>query len=274
VTRVAPEPEGGQVDLHSHLVPGVDDGARTVDDVLEGVGRMRERGVGVIVTTPHIAGSLTLEPEALERRLGRVEEAFRTALEAVGRAYPDMGFHLGHEVRLDAPDADLSDRRLRLGGSPVAMVEWPGFRIPPETPRVLRALKSQGVDLLVAHLERYRGYDPGMTVVERWREEGVFLQMNHGSLVGRYGPEVRERSIRLLERGWVDCLATDFHGQPELRLYIRGAWRLFREMEAEEAWELLTRVNPGRIMKGESPLPVPPVKDERGVWSRLTSLFR
>lgn len=264
----------GEVDLHSHLVPGVDDGARNLEDVLEGVGRMVERGVTTIVTTPHLDGSLTLEASGLERRLSRMDGAFLEAEEAVRRAHPAVRFLRGHEVKLDCPDPDLSDQRLRLGGSDFVLVEWPGLLVPPGTPRVLRSLRSQGAEFLIAHVERYRGYDQAMTVLERWREEEVFFQVNHGSLVGRYGTEVRRRAFRLLERGWVDCLASDFHGRPELRLYIGAARRLFRELDAEEAWTMLTEVNPGRIAGNEKPLPVPTVKMERGVWDRLASLFR
>jgi len=266
--------QAGQVDLHSHLVPGVDDGARSLEDVQEGVARMWERGVTTIVTTPHLDGTMTLEPRILDRHLARMDRAFRAAAEVVRRDFPRMTFLRGHEIKLDCPDPDLSDQRLRLADSNVVLVEWPGLRIPPETPRVLRTLREQDVEFLIAHVERYRGYDEGLTVLEQWREEGAFLQVNHGSLVGRYGNDVRRLSFRLLERGWVDCLASDFHGRPTLRLYITAARRLLQELDAEEAWTLLTEVNPARIIGGEQPLAVPPVKMERGVWKRLASLFR
>jgi protein-tyrosine phosphatase len=264
----------GQTDLHSHLVPGVDDGSRNLDEVLEGVGRMVERGVTTIVTTPHLDGSLTLDPGALERRLSRMDAAFEEARVAVAAAPPDLRFLRGHEVKLDCPDPDLSDPRLRLGDSDFVLVEWPGLLVPPGTPRVLRALRSQGREFLIAHVERYRGYDEGMTVLERWREEEVFFQVNHGSLVGRYGTEARKRALRLLQEGWVDCLASDFHGRPDLRLYLTATKRLFQELEAEDAWTMLTEVNPARIVANEKPLPVPRVEMGRGVWKRLASLFR
>lgn len=266
--------EGGQTDLHSHLVPGVDDGSRDLDDVLEGVGRMVDRGVTTIVTTPHLDGSLTLESGSLERRLSRMDAAFEEARAAVAQVHPELRFLRGHEVKLDCPDPDLSDPRLRLADSDFVLVEWPGLLIPPGTPRVLRALRSQGAEFLIAHVERYRGYDEGMTILERWREEEVFFQVNHGSLAGRYGTEARKRALRMLQEGWVDCLASDFHGRPELRLYLTAVRRLFRELDAEGAWTLLTEVNPARIAANEKPLPVPPVQMGRGVWERLTSLFR
>ncbi len=261
-------------DLHSHLVPGVDDGAPTVDDALEGVGRMVEREVGAIVTTPHLSGLLTHRPRELELRLGEVEEAFDTVSKAIRDRYPELSFLQGHEVMLDCPDPDLSDPRLRLGNSNVVLVEWPRLQIPPETPRVIEAISETGVQVLIAHVERYGGYGLRMALVEEWRQSGALFQCNYGAICGRYGSEARSRMVRLLEKGWVDCLATDFHGRPHLRLYMECARRTFEELHAEEAWRLLTRTNPARIVRGERPVPVPPIESEPGLLERVLSLFR
>jgi protein-tyrosine phosphatase len=261
-------------DIHSHLVPGVDDGAGTPEDALEGIGRMVERGVTTIVTTPHLAGSLTRDPVALARRLGEVDEAFMGVSGAVRKHHPNLRFERGHEVLLDLPDPDLSDPRLRLAGTDFVLAEWPRLRIPPETVSALRGIRKQGVTIVIAHPERYVGYDPGSTLIEEWREEGAILQVNYGSLLGRYGDEARTRAFRMLESGWVDCLASDFHGRPGLRLFIEGSRRLFQELGAEETWGRLTHENPDRISRGERPLPVSPVMLERGFLARVRSYLR
>jgi protein-tyrosine phosphatase len=261
-------------DLHSHLVPGVDDGAQSVEDALEGIGRMFDRGVRAIITTPHLDGSLTRDPAALAVRLAEFDASFSRVQAGAGEAYPELELRRGCEVMLDRPDADLSHPGVRMGGTEFVLVEWPRLHIPPGTPAVLRGLREQGVTLLIAHAERYSGYDAELSLVPRWREEGALLQVTYGSMVGRYGPEVRARALRLLEGGWVDFLATDFHGRPALRLYIDEAKRGFEALGAEGAWELLTATNPARIFRGEAPLPVPLVTDERGLLARLLARFR
>ena len=249
------------VDLHSHLVPRVDDGARSLEAVRHGVGRMVERGVRTIVTTPHLDGSMTRSRGYLEDFLGRVDEAYEDARREVRDAFPGIRFLRGHEISLDATDPDLSDARIRLAGSDAVLVEWPYLRVPSSgTLSILRSLGSQGVRPLVAHPERYRGYRGRPGLLGAWREEGAFLQVNYGSLAGRYGRRARATAARLLSRGWVDCLATDFHCRPHLRLYIRAARAAFRSRGAEDAWTLLTATNPGRICGGKDPLPVPPVE--------------
>jgi len=261
------------VDLHSHLVPGVDDGARSIADAMDGLGRMVEKGVGTIITTPHLDGSLTRDPNLLQERLAAVDAAFAELKDAASTAHPTLSLMRGHEVKLDIPDPDLSDPRIRLGNSNFILIEWPRLLIPPETPTILARLGAAGVRLLIAHPERYGGYDQELHLVAKWRKEGAFLQANFGSLIGRYGLAPRAIVFRLLERGWVDCLATDFHARPHLRLFSDAARQTFERLGAERAWEMLTQVNPELISRGEEPLPVPPVEGGCRLVDRVRSLF-
>ena len=180
----------------------------------------------------------------------------------------------GHEVLLDVPDPDLSDPRVRLAGTNLVLAEWPRLQIPPETPAVIRALHKDRIEIVIAHAERYVGYDEGMTIVERWRGEGAMCQVNYGSLLGMYGPKPREQAFRLLGKGRVDCLSTDFHGSPSLPLFVDGAREIFEKCDATEAWSLLTAINPRRIARGERPLPVPWLEGSPGLLRRFLSFLR
>lgn len=260
-------------DLHNHLVPGVDDGSRSLDEALAGVERLWDQGVRRILTTPHLDGSLTHERGALELRLAAVDEAFRQLADAAVHRLPALDLRRGHEIMLDVPDPDLSDPRLRLAGTPFVLLEWPRLTIPPATRETIARLRSEGVTPVIAHPERYRGMAQRLRLAEAWREGGAVLQVNHGSLVGRYGSDARAVALRLLERGWVDCLSSDFHGRPHLEPYVDRAQALFEGRDATEAFELLTATNVGRIMDGEPPLPVPPSRPDPRLWARLRGLL-
>ena len=113
------------VDIHSHLVPGVDDGARHLPGVLNAIERMAQVGIRRFITTPHIDASLALTPTRLATRLEEVSQAWQTARDAIQEEFPDVEYRRGHEVLIDVPEPDLSDPRLRLAGTSFALIEWP-----------------------------------------------------------------------------------------------------------------------------------------------------
>ncbi|NJD20689.1 MAG: hypothetical protein FIA95_15570 [Gemmatimonadetes bacterium] len=259
-------------DIHNHLVPHVDDGARTVEDTLEAVGRMTSVGIRSIITTPHIDGSLTLEPAALEGRLQEVTAAFEVAFAAVADSFPDVELRRGHEVMMDIPDVDFGDPRMRMAGTRFVLVEWPRLQLPPGTARVLRRIRAQGYVPVIAHPERYVGMDVDMAA--SWREAGALLQVTYGALDGRYGNEARVMAYRLLRRGWADYLASDFHARPDREIYKEEAQEHLEHAGAQEAFVMLSATNPSRILGDEMPLPVPPLPRASGFWARVRGLLQ
>lgn len=261
-------------DLHSHLVPAVDDGARSLDDALEGIGRMVEAGVGRIVTTPHLDASLGRDARKFAARMEQMDEAFELLRDTVAGAHPGLRLERGHEVMLDDPFPDLSDPRLRLADTRFVLVEWPRLRVPPSTPEVVARIRSQGWIPVIAHPERYASILRDFHFVAAWRNAGARLQMNHGSLLGRYGETVQEAAFRLLEGGWVDVLSSDFHARPHLSHFVDEARLWFADQGHEAIFDLLTRGNPARILADEHPDAVPSFTIERGFWDRFKGLLR
>ena len=261
------------VDIHNHLVPGVDDGARDIAAVLESVERMTRQGIRRIVTTPHIEGSLTSDPARLENRLGPVTEAWERAARAIQDSFPEVSYHRGHEICLDVPEVDLSDPRIRMAGTSFVLVEWPRLQLPPGTVRVLTRIREKGFRPIVAHPERYAGMGGALGVAGQWRDAGAALQVNYGSLVGRYGADAQSNALRLLRRGWVDYLASDFHGHPTLKIFKEEAWAMLVEFGAEEVLHYLCRSNPSRLLADEPPLPVPILPQERRFWARFRRML-
>lgn len=262
------------VDVHNHLVPGVDDGARSVDAVLSSIERMTHLGIRRLITTPHIRGSLTGEPPRLEARLAEVSEAFDEAGAAIEARFPEVEYRRGHEILLDVPEVDLSDPRIRMAGTSFVLVEWPRLHIPPGTPRVLGRMREQGYRPIIAHPERYMGMSNPLEVAGRWRKAGAYLQVNYGSLDGRYGTDARATAMQLLEAGVVDYMASDFHGQAGMSIYKRAAWDVLQERGADETLDLLCRVNPARILQDLEPLPVSPVPPSAKLFDRLRGMVR
>ncbi len=238
-------------DFHNHMIPGVDDGAADAEESRRAVRALAAQGVRRLVATPHVDGSVTVAPSALDRRLAELDDGWRRLQDAVGDG--DVSLGRGAEIRLDVPDPNLSDDRLRLDGGPAVLVEFPYLRVPPRSAEVLRSIVTRGYRPVLAHPERYDGAED-LAVVRSWIDAGVCMQVNAGSLWGEFGGPAQRRARRMLAEGLVHCLASDYHahGDPPLaraRALVEGAG-------GDAALRRLFVDNPSRILRGESPVAV------------------
>lgn len=265
-------PSAGRVDLHNHLMPGVDDGAPDLAASRRGLEAMQADGVERLAVTPHFDASLTTRPDALARRMEELDRGW-AALSALAREeFPRVQVTRAAEIMLDTPEPDFSDPRLRLGGGPYVLVEFPFALSPAFSGRVLAAIRSAGWKPVVAHPERYAAAPSIVRAAEAWRGAGAVLQVNGLSLIGRYGAEPKAAAEALFEAGLVDYLASDFHsrGRPLVQDYVVA----LRRASTDEVVELLTRTNPARILNGDAPLPVGAVRLRRHLWQRLIGGWR
>ena len=264
------------VDIHSHLVPGVDDGARAIEDTLTSVGNMSNVGIRKILTTPHLKGSLTHSSVAIEDRLQEVDEAFEMAAERVKEDFHEIEFKRGHEVMLDVPDVDFSDPRVRLSGTSFVLIEWPLLRVPPSTSVAIEGIVNEGYRPIVAHPERYstdRGNDYYLDLIQEWKAIGAYMQINYGSVIGRYGSNPCRVSMQLIRRGWADYLASDFHGQSGVKIYLSEARERLEPLCGEESLKHLFLTNPDRVFHDEAPVPVSAVTSKIGLWEKAKNLI-
>jgi protein-tyrosine phosphatase len=259
------------VDFHNHLMPGVDDGAQSAADAAHALAAFKQDGVGVVVTTPHVDGSLTLLPAALAERLASLDAAFEV-LQGCAAAAGDIRVERGAELLLDAPELDLSDARLRLAGTRSFLMEFPFGLVPPYSPRVVKGLASGGHTPIIAHPERYRDVWSQPELAAEWRDAGAYLQLNGASLLGYYGPEVRGTAFELLRRGWVDYICSDYHARGSAQVAQYRA--LLEASDGAEQAQILMQTNPSRMLDGLSPLPVAGLQMKPTLWNRVAGIFR
>jgi protein-tyrosine phosphatase len=270
-----PGPTTGITDFHSHLMPGVDDGAREPADSARALARFRAEGVKQIITTPHFLGSLTHQPALRDARLTELDAGWQllhnVASADAKRSGAPLLVERGVEVMLDVPNPDLSDARLRLAGGPFALVEYPSFMFPPINAELpLTNLRQDGWIPVVAHPERYRNLTASLAELARFKLVGAYLQMNVGSLFGDYGKTAAGHARDILALGWADYVSSDYHtiGEPGCARFVQA----LVDAGFEEQAELLTITNPGRLLAGDTPLGVPAIdlpKDDRSFWERV-----
>ncbi len=263
---------GAATDFHSHLVPGVDDGAADIVESRLAVAAMVRDGVTTAIVTPHFDGSLTLAPHMLQERLAQLDAGFAQLTVDAEIAARGLRLLRGVELMLDVPDPDVSDERLRLGGGRFVLVEYPGLQLPlAHADFAIRALRQNGWQPVVAHPERYRNVDESLEQLLPLRYAGAYFQVNAGSLIGLHGDGPARRAAALLARGWIDYGSSDYHGRGAPS--VSAARATLAERGGAAQAETLFCENPARLVRGEPPMPVEPMggaaSKARPWWARL-----
>lgn len=192
----------GFTDWHCHVLPGVDDGVRTMAEALEVLEEYGRRGVAEVWLTPHIMEDIPNTTAALLERFSELQAAYSGPVR----------LHLAAENMLDS----LFEERLEMGdllplgpGGDHLLVETSYFSAPAGFHELLGRIRARGFHPVLAHPERYVYMEDGD--YRRLREEGVKFQLNLPSLTGHYGPLARKKAERLRKAGCYEFEGTDLH---------------------------------------------------------------
>jgi protein-tyrosine phosphatase len=247
------------VDLHNHLVPGVDDGAATVAEAVDALRALYAEGVRTLVATPHLLLPHLATDGAIGRALDTQRRAFDRLAEAVALEHDLPALGLGQEIW--APDAAgirrvVERTDIGLGGSRTMLVEF-GFELRGTHTEVVQAALAAGRGIVVAHPERYH-YPAGLKpldVMHRWREMGALLQVNAGSFNGHYvdhRPESATIAWAMVAEGLVDIVGTDHHGPRRTGVSPLEAFESLCGRGEQPLAERAMVERPGAILRNEA----------------------
>lgn len=240
------------IDLHTHILPGLDDGSPDLETSVLMAAVAAESGVTHLVATPH-----SNQRGAFENYTSpALQVRFDCLCTAVREAGIPLELSLGMEIFGTGDVLQLlhDGRLLTLGGGRYLLIEFGFHEDPLRIERLLDALLADGYWPVVAHPERYYGLQRMPNYLFDWANRGIVLQVNKGSLFGRFGRGAQALAAAMLERGLVGCVASDAHG-PDVRTPdLAGAWDYLAERCSEELARCLLEDNPGRILRSE-PLP-------------------
>ena len=246
------------IDLHSHLLPGVDDGSRSVEQSVRVLREMAAQGLTALCLTPHVLASRASEG---------VPAAHDRAFVALAADAPiEVQLHRGAEIMLDRPLRGEDARHLSLNGSRYLLVEFPRMIAEEAVRNALALVRSGGMVPLLAHPERYSSCS--VAAAQRWKEGGAKLQVDATTILQ---PGTRgERARQLVAAGLADIIAADNHG--DTRTVPAGAQAL-REHRGELQADLLALRNPAAILADAELEPVPPLVFRTSFVQRLRRLF-
>ena len=249
----------GFVDVHTHLLPGVDDGVRTLEEAVGTAAEAAAAGVDAMVATPHVRDDYPTTADAIHDGV----EALRRELEARDVA---LELHPGAELALERIALIEPDelRRYSLAGGPYVLVEFPYRGWPAGAEAVAATLLGHGFTPLLAHPERN---DAVAERPERLRplvEAGCFVQVTSGSVTGGLGRTPRRAAESLLDLGLVHVVATDLHGPSLERAGLAAA---FEALGGDEAARTLVATAPRAVLEGAR-LPSLPTSRKNPWWKR------
>lgn len=214
--KVEPDLSFIGVDMHSHLLPGLDDGLKEIEQSVEFIRQLKDLGYKKLYCTPHILSDLyPNSPKTILPKLELLRNALKLAnvempIEAAAEYMIDYDF-------LQTLQTIKKEDLLTLKGEYI-LVEMSYLAPSPQFKETIFQLRMLGLQPILAHPERYMYYHDQFEKYEYFRDLGCKLQLNILSLSGAYGPEVKKTAIKLLQHNLIDFLGTDMHHERHLSM--------------------------------------------------------
>ena len=208
-------------DIHSHLIPGIDDGSPDMETTIMLLKKFIDLGYKKVITTPHIMSDYYKNtPEIILSGLDKVKaEIIKNNL--------DIEIEAAAEYNLEPEFEDLLEKNnlLTFGTDKYLLFELSFFDEPPRLNEIIWKMREKGLSPVLAHVERYAYWHKDYDKIEEMINRGVKLQVNIGSIIGAYGPEVKKVAEKLIEDQVIDFIGSDCHHEQHLEM-INHASRL------------------------------------------------
>lgn len=236
------------IDLHAHILPGVDDGAKTIEQSLLMVKQGEEAGITTICATPHILNQVTPQLEE------KINSSFELLKAKIAQEGSKVDIVLGSEiyVREDMNSLKKFDFFTLNKTGRYLLMELPWGQIPSHVDQIIFELQLEGQVPIIAHPERSMIVKRNWSDVENLVQKGALMQINAGSLLGFFGRKIKAITEDLLRRNLVHFLASDAHDLLFSPIQILPqAFACASKIIGEKKAEVLVFSNPRQVIQGE-----------------------
>lgn len=235
------------IDLHSHLIPGIDDGARSLEDALQLARIAVDDGITHMTFTPHV------QPGRYENIKTSIQPFFTSFQQALVDETIPLSVAVAGEVRLSVEVLTLvAEQEVPfLGtweGKNVMLLELPHSHIPPGSDKLVKWLLDRNILPMIAHPERNKDIIRNFDAIAPFVEMGCLFQVTAMSMAGRFGEPAGRRAIEMLEKDWITILATDAHNLKYRPPVLSEGYNAAKELAGEEVANALVYDNPATII--------------------------
>ncbi len=244
------------IDIHHHLIYGVDDGSRDLETSVQMVEMAAADGITHIICTPHAVERYPYQPEVNKEHLAALKERVGDKVK-LGLG---CDFHLSFE---NIEDALANPHKYTLNGLNYLLVEFPDTSISAKMTEAFYEMMVAGMRPILTHPERNLTLQRTPERMDVWLEQGCLVQVTANSLTGRFGKRAQEMGMELLEQDRVHFLATDAHDLKSRPPVMSEAYRVVEEKFGHDLAERLCVTNPLAAFEGK-PIPDAPIPD----WDR------
>lgn len=237
----------GFVDIHCHILPGVDDGARDLPQALDLLKNARSQGIGAVLLTPHYRGRYHGNVR------GKLTAVFEELCKAAKAQCPDLELYLGCEVgyELDISEKITEGSVLSLNNTQYVLLEFQEKSFRSRIMEGVLEVLNFGYVPIIAHAERYEAFRSRPQLIEEVAELGALVQINAHSVMGKGGFWIKRFCHKLLKAHLVHFVATDAHDLKQRRPEMKSCYRLIRKKYGQAYADALFIRNGRAVLSGE-----------------------
>jgi len=233
------------IDFHNHILPGVDDGAKTIEEAIEMLKHAMKQGITDVVSTVHFQHPKmehkNLKYDFLKKKINILQEA-------IGKN--NIKLHLGAEVFYLPNLVNLKKNKLTVFNHGYYMlIEFYPFHLPPNMFEILYELKISGTTPIIAHPERNKIVQMNIKIIEKLINAGCLIQADAGSILGHFGKKCKKTVNIMLNRHMIHIIGSDAHNNQKRNFCLLPAFEEAIEIMGENA-KVLVKDNPKKILKG------------------------
>jgi protein-tyrosine phosphatase len=229
------------VDIHSHILHGLDDGAKSLEESVQMLEIASRTGTSAIVATPHANTRYPFRPAVIEERLAELRERVDIAV------YGGCDFHLQYD---NIEDAIAHPRKYTINRQRYLLVEFSDLSVFHAAGEILERLLEAGMVPIITHPERNARLQANLDPIAGWVASGCYVQVTAGSYTGLFGKRARSVAIELFKRGLTHFVASDAHNCQGRTPSLREAYERLSKDWGEETIRPLFVENPLAVLEG------------------------